>query len=96
MILAAGFTEVKELSATFVLLEPMDGSSPRLVGMLCLHVDDGIWSGDGHYYEAAQDKLRQLIQKETKLKEQSGETLKVLGRRLSYDATSGSWAVDCE
>eukprot|EP00971_Amphidinium_carterae_P325999 6456599-Amphidinium_carterae.1 len=37
-----------------------------------------------------------MIQKETKLKEQSGETLKVLGRRLSYDAASGSWAVDCE
>jgi len=57
-VLEAGFQELKSAPGTFVACEKSSGTC---AGMLCVHVDDGIWAGRGPEFTTAQNKLRKLI-----------------------------------
>ena len=56
-ILSAGFTESRWSPATFELHDKQG----KLCGVLCVHVDDGLWAGEGDTFERARSKLRELI-----------------------------------
>ena len=78
-MLEAGFQELKSAPGTFVVREKSSGTC---AGMLCVHVDDGIWAGQGPEFTTAQNKLRKLISIKV---EKTGE-FEVSGRRISQSA----------
>eukprot|EP00971_Amphidinium_carterae_P133818 2650902-Amphidinium_carterae.1 len=80
MLLESGWEEHPELVATFLLFELKPEKT--LVGILSLHVDDGIWSGIGEHYESSQQKLRDMVSSRTTLKEEKGSVMQLLGRRI--------------
>eukprot|EP00971_Amphidinium_carterae_P349931 6491302-Amphidinium_carterae.2 len=96
LLLKTGWEEHSELVATFLLFEVECDSDGRrtLVGMLSLHVDDGIWAGSGDHFEKAQQELRDVVSKRTVLKETTGASLQLLGRRIEQGA--GWISIDCE
>jgi hypothetical protein len=78
VVLAAGFEEIESCPAVFVLFSELRICGKRaMIGMLILHVDDGLWAGQGPLYAAAKDKIR----KEFNLHERNG-TFKFLGRKV--------------
>eukprot|EP00971_Amphidinium_carterae_P326305 6456999-Amphidinium_carterae.1 len=95
MLLESGWIEHHELVATFLLFEESaDDKSKQLVGLLSLHVDDGIWAGNGACFEKAQESLREMVTSRTTLKEEKGSVLQLLGRRIEMGP---DWiSVDCE
>jgi len=54
-LLSLGWEEIVCLTATFILYD-----EGRMVGLLLLHVDDGLTAGDGAYYEKKMQDLRKL------------------------------------
>eukprot|EP00972_Heterocapsa_arctica_P067422 9951152-Heterocapsa_arctica.AAC.1 len=67
--MAAGFEEIESCPAVFVLFDKVRFSGKRaMIGMLMLHVDDGLWAGHGPLHAAAKDKIR----KEFNLHERNG------------------------
>jgi len=56
-VLDAGFQEVKSAPGTFRVLD----KAQKLVGMLVVHVDDGVWAGAGPTFAEVQKRLRRLI-----------------------------------
>ena len=59
VIMAAGFEEIESCPAVFVLFDKLRFSGKRaMIGMLILHVGDGLWAGFGPLYAAAKDKIR--------------------------------------
>ena len=75
-VLEAGFEELRYVPGCFVIRE-RDGS---VCGLLCVHVDDGVWGGKGETYQKAQEKLRKLINIKV---EKTGE-FEILGRRVTH------------
>ena len=54
--MAAGFEEIESCPAVFVLSDDFLVSGKRaMIGMLILHVDDGLWAGHGPLYATAKD-----------------------------------------
>ena len=76
-IISAGFTESRFSPATFELHDDQG----RLVGLLNVHVDDGLWAGAGEVYERARTRLRELIHIG---KEQRG-SFEFLGRHVTQE-----------
>eukprot|EP00972_Heterocapsa_arctica_P073101 10797658-Heterocapsa_arctica.AAC.1 len=72
--MAAGFEEIKSCPAVFVLFD----KKRNMVGLLILHVDDGLWAGQGLQFHAAQDKIR----KEFSLTKEKTGTFEFLGRKV--------------
>eukprot|EP00971_Amphidinium_carterae_P270706 5372145-Amphidinium_carterae.1 len=86
----AGFIEWQGFPAAFLCF---DGDA--LCGCLVLHVDDGIWAGKGKAWQTCQQKVRDLINEHTSMKESQGESeLLVLGRRIHV--AEGEVTIDCD
>jgi hypothetical protein len=73
-ILEAGFQECRTAPGTFMTRE-----KDRLTGMLCVHVDDGVWAGEGKGFRKAQETLRRLMRFKV---EKTGE-FDLLGRHVA-------------
>jgi len=73
--LDAGFVEVRSAPGTFRVLDKAE----KLVGMLVVHVDDGVWAGSGPAFVAVQKRLRGLINIKVEKKGQ----FDVLGRHVT-------------
>eukprot|EP00971_Amphidinium_carterae_P352846 6492750-Amphidinium_carterae.1 len=78
ILVSTGWVPLKEIPATFVLRS----SVGALCGMLCLHVDDGIWAGSGPEFETSRVQLRTHLE----LKEQYGPDFVLLGRKICVRA----------
>eukprot|EP00971_Amphidinium_carterae_P178240 3535643-Amphidinium_carterae.1 len=74
ILVSTGWIPLKEIPATFVLRTP----TGELCGMLCLHVDDGIWAGTGSVFASSREQLKSHLV----LKEQYGPDFTLLGRRI--------------
>eukprot|EP00972_Heterocapsa_arctica_P008692 1274821-Heterocapsa_arctica.AAC.1 len=53
-----------------------------MIGLLILHVDDGLWAGQGLQFHAAQGKIR----KEFNLTKEKNGTFEFLGRKVVQTA----------
>eukprot|EP00971_Amphidinium_carterae_P034903 687385-Amphidinium_carterae.1 len=90
IIMQAGFVEWQGFPAAFLFF---DGET--LQGCLVLHVDDGVWAGSGAAWDACQQRVRDMINEHTSMKESKGEKeMLVLGRRLRV--SDGEISIDCD
>eukprot|EP00972_Heterocapsa_arctica_P096656 14259568-Heterocapsa_arctica.AAC.1 len=53
-----------------------------MIGLLILHVDDGLWAGQGPQFTGAQDKTR----KEFNITKEKNGTFELLGRKVVQTA----------
>ena len=83
----AGFHPLRSATGVFVLR----GSRGELVGVLAVHVDDGIWAGVGEIFRRAQTYVRKkLNMTKEKLARDNGGKLDFLGRCIEQKA---DWTV---
>ena len=66
---------MKFAPATFIFRQK-DGT---ITGLLCAHVDDGVWVGYGKEFEATQNKLRATIN----IRKEARGVFTILGRRVT-------------
>ena len=75
-VLEAGFEEIPGVPGVFALFDKLR----KLVGLLCVHVDDGTWGGIVPCIKKALDILRRLLT----IKVERTGTFDILGRRVTH------------